>query len=69
MTVPGKGMPFHKQSYKTGNLYVVFKVKFPASINNTELGLIKSALGGSKSDSEMYDSTIEVAQLVAYSEE
>jgi DnaJ-class molecular chaperone len=31
-TVEGKGLPFHKQSFKFGNLYVVFKVSFPTSV-------------------------------------
>jgi len=28
-TVENHGMPYHKQSYKFGNLFIVFKVKFP----------------------------------------
>lgn len=28
-TVAEKGLPFHRTSYKFGNLYVVFKVSFP----------------------------------------
>ncbi len=32
-TVEGFGMPYHKQSYKFGNLFIVFKVKFPESIS------------------------------------
>lgn len=31
-TVPEKGLPFHRQSYKFGNLYIVFKVSFPKTI-------------------------------------
>lgn len=31
-TVLERGLPFHKQSYKFGNLYVLFKIVFPASI-------------------------------------
>lgn len=30
-TVKGKGMPFFKDSYACGNLYIKFKVKFPES--------------------------------------
>jgi len=29
MTVEGAGMPFHKTSYKNGNLFIKFSVKFP----------------------------------------
>lgn len=32
MTVLDKGLPFHKQSYKFGNLFILFKVKFPTSL-------------------------------------
>jgi len=32
-TVENHGMPFHKQTYKYGNLFIVFKVKFPTSLN------------------------------------
>lgn len=32
-TVEDKGLPFHKQSYKNGNLFVLFKVKFPIKLN------------------------------------
>lgn len=33
MTVPEKGLPFHKTPFKFGNLYVYFKVKFPESLD------------------------------------
>jgi len=29
MTIEGKGMPFHKTSYKLGNMFVMFKIAFP----------------------------------------
>ena len=32
MTCEGLGMPFHKTSYKYGNLFITFKVKFPEKI-------------------------------------
>ena len=31
-TVEGHGMPYHKQTFKSGNLFVVFKVVFPDSL-------------------------------------
>ena len=33
-TVEGKGLPFHKQSFKFGNLFVMFKVTFPKSLGD-----------------------------------
>ena len=32
MTIPGKGLPFHKTPYQFGNLFVYFKVKFPDTL-------------------------------------
>jgi len=32
MTIEDKGLPFHKNSYKFGNLFVLFKVKFPDTL-------------------------------------
>lgn len=31
-TVEDKGMPFHKNPFKFGNLFIMFKVKFPERI-------------------------------------
>jgi DnaJ family protein A protein 2 len=31
-TVEGHGMPYHKQPFKFGNLFVVFKVTFPDTL-------------------------------------
>lgn len=43
-TVKDKGLPFHKTSYKSGNLFIVFKVKFPMTINDSQIGAIQKAL-------------------------
>jgi len=34
MTIEDKGLPFHKNSYKFGNMFVLFKVKFPDSLDD-----------------------------------
>lgn len=34
MTVEEKGLPFHKNPYEFGNLFVLFKVKFPDSLDD-----------------------------------
>ena len=31
-TVEGHGMPYHKQSYKFGNLFIAFKITFPETL-------------------------------------
>lgn len=33
MTCEGLGMPFHKTSYKNGNLFITFSIKFPDQID------------------------------------
>lgn len=54
MTVIDKGLPFHKQSYKTGNLFVLFKVKFPTSLTTPQVGAAAKALASMpKTDVEM----------------
>ena len=32
-SVIGKGLPFHKKSYETGNLYIIFKISFPEKVS------------------------------------
>jgi DnaJ family protein A protein 2 len=34
MTCEGLGMPFHKTSYKNGNLFITFSIKFPDHIDS-----------------------------------
>jgi DnaJ family protein A protein 2 len=33
MTILEKGLPFHKNPYKFGNLFVLFRMKFPETLN------------------------------------
>lgn len=32
--IEDKGMPFHKLSYKNGNLFVMFDIKFPDKLGD-----------------------------------
>lgn len=43
-TVEGFGMPFHKTSYKFGNLFVLFKIKFPDHLQPEQIEPIREAL-------------------------
>jgi len=66
-TVKDKGLPFHKEPYKSGNLYVVFKVTFPKTLPKAAIGSIQDALKQQKpADSEM--DAGETVMLSAYSE-
>lgn len=56
--VPDKGLPFHKTAYKTGNLYVIFKVTFPTSIPQKHLAQVTEALSMQKKpDEDMSDAS------------
>ena len=59
-TIPDKGLPFHKQPYKFGNLFVMFKVTFPDSIPIAKVASLKAALPAPETpvDSDMDAETI-----------
>jgi len=67
MTVEDKGLPFHKQSYKSGNLFVMFKVKFPVSLNQSQLDSANKALGHMPKEDVSMDAD-ETVKLVKYNE-
>ena len=48
MTIEEKGLPFHKNPYKFGNLFVMFHVKFPDSLNDTQLAQVGEVLSAMK---------------------
>ena len=56
-TIPDKGLPFYKQPYKFGNLFIMFKVEFPDSIPVPKLDSLKAALPGPENaeDTEMVE--------------
>lgn len=45
MTLEGKGLPFHKNPFEFGNLFVLFKVKFPDTLSEAQVGQVASAFG------------------------
>ena len=56
MTIEDKGLPFHKNSYKFGNLFVLFKVKFPESLGPNQVKQVNttfSAMKKKQSDESM----------------
>ena len=44
MTVEEKGMPFHKSSFKFGNLFIMFKVVFPDQVSASESEEVKQVI-------------------------
>lgn len=67
-TIPEKGLPFHKTSFKFGNLFVIFKVKFPDSLTLPQVANVKLALGHMKGlDADMADAS-ETVKLIKFEE-
>ena len=48
MTVEGKGLPFFKKSYESGNLFILFRVVFPDTVNSEQISQIQQVLAGQK---------------------
>ena len=44
MTIEDKGLPFHKNPYKFGNLFVLFNIKFPDSLDSSQVNQVKTML-------------------------
>ena len=67
-TVAGKGLPFHKQAFKFGNLFVMFKVTFPKSLADPQVKMIGVAMAHMKEANQESTEGVEVCKLTAYSE-
>ena len=48
MTIEDKGLPFHKNPYKFGNLFVLFHIKFPDSLEEIQRNQISKTLSSMK---------------------
>ena len=66
MTIEEKGLPFHKNSFQYGNLFALFKVKFPESLSEAQVGQVEKAFGASAGnrDSEMAEETCILEKFV-----
>lgn len=54
MTCEGLGLPFHKTPYKFGNLFIKFHIKFPETLNQTQITAASTILSAqSKSAAEL----------------
>lgn len=47
-TIEDLGMPFHKTSYKNGNLFINFKIKFPNKVDEKTIKTIEEILSMQK---------------------
>lgn len=58
-TIPEKGLPFHKQPFKYGNLFIIFKVTFPDTLSAPQMLAIDQAIGPKPtSEDEMTEETV-----------
>ena len=48
MTIEDKGLPFHKNPYKFGNLFVLFNIKFPDTLDELKRSQISTTFSGMK---------------------
>lgn len=67
MTIPEKGLPFHKNPYKFGNLFIMFTVKFPESLGNSEVSQMRDLLKGMKRKNQGMADDDEINKLIPYS--
>lgn len=67
MTIPEKGLPFHKNPYKFGNLFIMFTVKFPESLGNSEVTQMRDLLKGMKRKNAGMADDEEINTLIPYS--
>merc|ERR1711988_922569 len=67
MTIPERGLPFHKNPYKFGNLFVLFKVIFPESLDESKITEISSTLSSMKKKNAHMDEDAELCKLLPYS--
>jgi len=61
MTIEDKGLPFHKNPYKFGNLFVLFKVKFPETMGSNQIKQVNTTFSGmakKKADESMVADTV-----------
>lgn len=64
-------MPFHKTPYKFGNLFILFKIKFPDNVNQGQIEQIGKVLSGQKKSQaqlEAVQSVEDVQKLEPFNE-
>lgn len=66
MTIPDKGLPFHKNPYKFGNLFVLFTVKFPTELDVAQIDQVSESLKGMKKKNANMSDSDEICKLIPY---
>lgn len=67
MTIPERGLPFHKTPFKFGNLFIMFTVKFPDSLGTSEISQLQDLLKGMKRKNVGMADSDETHKLIPYS--
>lgn len=69
LTIEEKGMPFHKNPFKFGNLFIMFKISFPDKIAPTQKSQLQEAIGqleGMKVSAEDERREVETKKLLKF---
>lgn len=67
MTVEEKGLPFHKTPFKFGNLFILFKVKFPQTLDGDQRSSIDRTLNSMKGKKDVkMDTASEECFIIDY---
>jgi hypothetical protein len=61
-------MPYHKQPYKFGNLFIVFKIKFPTELKKDQIAKISEALVSQKRKSDVDMDVAETCHIIEFKE-
>lgn len=69
MTIPDKGLPFHKNPYKFGNLFVLFQVKFPDSLEGAQADAVAATLKGMKKKNQEMSDSDEICKMIPFSKD
>jgi DnaJ homolog subfamily A member 2 len=70
MTIEDKGLPFHKNPYKFGNLFVLFHIKFPDTLEQSSISVVSNCLSSQKKNKTDVDMDVaETVTLQPYKEE
>ena len=62
-------MPYHKQIYNSGNLFIIFKVVFPEKLTEAQQKKIGEALSGQAKKEDVDMEVSETCYLQAFKEE
>ena len=69
-TVEDQGMPFFKKSYKYGNLFIQFKIKFPDKLEPEQIKLLGTVLPNQKAEESKAEAgESETVKMIPFDEE